>query len=129
KFMVFAIKTQFQNYQKIQTRKTFLEVSCLVLYEWNMKTRYMHVASILYKTCVLQMSSPRGQVLSGTDVSKEIRQQLTEDVAKIKTMLPGFEPGLAIVQVGGREDSNVYIRMKIKAASEIGIKAEHVQLP
>lgn len=43
--------------------------------------------------------------------------------------LPGFRPGLAIVQVGGREDSNVYIRMKMKAATEIGIKAEHIQLP
>lgn len=29
-------------------------------------------------------------------------------------------------QVGAREDSNVYIRMKIKAAEEIGIKARHV---
>lgn len=40
-----------------------------------------------------------------------------------------FKPGLAIVQVGGREDSNVYIRMKLKAATEIGIHAEHIQLP
>lgn len=43
--------------------------------------------------------------------------------------LPGYCPGLAIVQVGGREDSNVYIRMKLKSASEIGIHAQHVQLP
>ena len=42
--------------------------------------------------------------------------------------LPGFKPGLAIVQVGTREDSNVYIRMKIKAAVDIGINAQHVQL-
>lgn len=40
-----------------------------------------------------------------------------------------FVPGLRIVQVGGREDSNVYIRMKIKAAQEIGIDAVHVKLP
>lgn len=32
----------------------------------------------------------------------------------MKQQIPGFCPGLAIVQVGGREDSNVYIRMKIK---------------
>lgn len=44
-------------------------------------------------------------------------------------IIPGFRPGLAIVQVGGREDSNVYIRMKIKAASEIGITVDHVKLP
>lgn len=47
----------------------------------------------------------------------------------LRQKLPNFVPGLAIVQVGGREDSNVYIRMKIKAASEIGIAAEHVKLP
>lgn len=43
--------------------------------------------------------------------------------------MPDFAPGLRIVQVGGREDSNVYIRMKIKAANEIGIAVEHVKLP
>lgn len=46
-----------------------------------------------------------------------------------KEKLPDFAPGLAIVQVGGREDSNVYIRTKIKAANDIGIVAQHVQLP
>lgn len=54
---------------------------------------------------------------------------MAKDVAAIQEKLPDYAPGLAIVQVGGREDSNVYIRMKIKAASEIGIKATHVKLP
>lgn len=40
-----------------------------------------------------------------------------------------FRPGLAIVQVGDRLDSNVYIRMKLKAADEIGIEAKHIQVP
>ncbi|XP_044265161.1 C-1-tetrahydrofolate synthase, cytoplasmic isoform X1 [Tribolium madens] len=70
-----------------------------------------------------------GQVLSGTLVAKQLTDKLTQDVARLKQRLPGFEPGLAIVQVGGREDSNVYIRMKIKTASQIGIKALHVKLP
>lgn len=50
-------------------------------------------------------------------------------MSDIRNKIPTLVPGLAIVQVGGREDSNVYIRMKIKAAEEIGIYAEHVQLP
>ena len=70
-----------------------------------------------------------GQLLSGTEVASDIRSKLINDVAKISEELPGFKPGLAIVQVGGREDSNVYIRMKIKAAKEIGIEVEHVKLP
>ncbi|XP_051154436.1 C-1-tetrahydrofolate synthase, cytoplasmic [Leptopilina boulardi] len=71
----------------------------------------------------------RGVLLSGTQLAKEIRESLKKDVAELKTKLPNFEPGLAIVQVGGREDSNVYIRMKINAANEIGIKATHMKLP
>lgn len=50
-------------------------------------------------------------------------------MSALRSKIPNFVPGLAIVQVGGREDSNVYIRMKIKAAGEIGINAEHVKLP
>jgi len=44
-------------------------------------------------------------------------------------MSSAIKPSLAIVQVGDREDSNVYIRMKLKAAAEIGIEARHVKLP
>lgn len=50
-------------------------------------------------------------------------------VAEVQQKYPQLVPGLAIVQVGGRDDSNVYIRMKIRAAAEIGIAAQHVQLP
>ena len=59
----------------------------------------------------------------------EIRESLKQQVLEWKANLPNFSPGLRIVQVGGREDSNVYIRMKIKAANDIGIVAEHVKLP
>jgi len=70
-----------------------------------------------------------GNILSGTQVAKEIRGNLTEQVKEMKNKYPGFVPGLAIIQVGAREDSNVYIRMKMKAAEEIGIKASHIVLP
>lgn len=54
---------------------------------------------------------------------------MNEQVKNLKEQFPGFTPGLNIIQVGAREDSNVYIRMKMKAAEEIGIKASHVVLP
>ncbi|XP_070504810.1 C-1-tetrahydrofolate synthase, cytoplasmic [Chironomus tepperi] len=75
------------------------------------------------------MPEEEGKVLSGNEVSKEIRESLKRRVADLHKKLPNFRPGLAIVQVGGREDSNVYIRMKMKAATEIGISAEHIQFP
>merc|ERR1719239_988496 len=49
-------------------------------------------------------------------------------VEDIKSKDPTFKPALVIVQVGGREDSNVYIRMKLKAAEEIGISASCLKL-
>ncbi|XP_037819623.1 C-1-tetrahydrofolate synthase, cytoplasmic isoform X3 [Lucilia sericata] len=69
------------------------------------------------------------KLISGTQVANEIRESLKQQVLELKNKLPNFAPGLRIVQVGGREDSNVYIRMKIKAANEIGIAVEHVKLP
>jgi len=68
-------------------------------------------------------------VLSGKDVAQEVRTDLKRKVEEIKNNDPNFKPGLVIVQVGGREDSNVYIRMKLKAAEEIGISASCLKLP
>lgn len=59
--------------------------------------------------------------------NSEIQESLKQTVCELTSV--GCQPGLAIVQVGCREDSNVYIRRKLKVASEIGIHAEHIQLP
>jgi len=69
------------------------------------------------------------QVLSGNEVAKDVRQTLKAEVEELKKLHPTFKPKLVIVQVGGREDSNVYIRAKIKAATEVGVEAEHVKFP
>lgn len=47
----------------------------------------------------------------------------------MKEVLSDFIPCLTIVQVGNREDSNVYIRSKIRAATEIGMVANLLKLP
>merc|ERR1711970_1564544 len=69
-----------------------------------------------------------GVVLSGKDLSAEVREGLKKQVEELKNNDPNFKAGLVIVQVGGREDSNVYIRMKLKAAEEIGITASCLKL-
>uniref|UniRef100_A0A8D1C9K7 C-1-tetrahydrofolate synthase, cytoplasmic n=1 Tax=Sus scrofa TaxID=9823 RepID=A0A8D1C9K7_PIG len=61
--------------------------------------------------------------------SRQIREKLKSKVAQMKEQVPGFTPGLAILQVGNRDDSNLYINVKLKAAKEIGIKAMHIKLP
>ena len=66
------------------------------------------------------------EVLSGKDAACDLKKSLTSEVTSLG---PDFKPGLTIVQVGGRSDSNVYIKMKVKAAQEIGINANHLNLP
>lgn len=63
------------------------------------------------------------KIISGKEVSDEIRAKLKVQVESMK-----IKPKLAIVQVGGREDSNVYIRMKIQFAESIGASAELMKL-
>ncbi|XP_013170793.1 PREDICTED: C-1-tetrahydrofolate synthase, cytoplasmic isoform X1 [Papilio xuthus] len=69
------------------------------------------------------------KVISGTEIARSIEDELRQQVSELRAQSSGAQPRLAIVQVGGREDSNVYIRMKLKAAENIGILAEHVRLP
>ncbi|XP_034960390.1 C-1-tetrahydrofolate synthase, cytoplasmic isoform X1 [Zootoca vivipara] len=72
---------------------------------------------------------PPAEIISGKAVSEQVRQRLKSQVAEMKAKVPGFRPGLAILQVGDRDDSNLYISMKLKAAAEIGISANHIKLP
>ncbi|XP_067589579.1 C-1-tetrahydrofolate synthase, cytoplasmic isoform X2 [Pseudorca crassidens] len=69
------------------------------------------------------------EILNGKVISAQIRERLKNQVIQMKEQAPGFTPGLAILQVGNRDDSNLYINVKLKAAEEIGIKATHIKLP
>jgi len=44
-------------------------------------------------------------------------------------VFPRFHPQLAIVQAGERPDSSTYVRMKAKAAEQVGIKFRHINVP
>ncbi|KAK7870033.1 hypothetical protein R5R35_011995 [Gryllus longicercus] len=103
---------------------------CVLRSMWKNFTLGVH--TICDKEYIFTMATEGetfGKLLSGTEIAKEIRASLATEVAELSKQIPNYKPGLAIVQVGGREDSNVYIRMKIKAAQEIGIEAVHVKLP
>eukprot|EP00064_Thunnus_orientalis_P007149 superscaffoldBa00000779_g7168 len=69
------------------------------------------------------------QIISGKEVSAQVRQRLKNEVEQMKLQDPNFRPGLVVLQVGDRDDSNLYISMKLKAAAEIGINATHMRLP
>ncbi|CAM4650006.1 unnamed protein product [Leuciscus chuanchicus] len=69
------------------------------------------------------------QIICGKAISAQVRERLKEEVKGMRMTHPNFKPGLVVLQVGDREDSNLYISMKLKAAAEIGINAVHVKLP
>lgn len=59
---------------------------------------------------------------------RALRQGIAARIAEQKAKFPRFEPHLAILQQGARSDSSTYIKMKLKAAAEAGIKTTLVQL-
>lgn len=62
-------------------------------------------------------------------IFRDIRNQVKQEILTIQSQHPHYAPCLAVVQVGEKEDSSVYVRMKEKAAQEIGILFIHEKLP
>lgn len=58
-----------------------------------------------------------------------MREEVAQRVAALKAKSPRFQASLAIIQAGARPDSSVYVRMKQKAAEEVGITFKHIILP
>ncbi|CAF4327920.1 unnamed protein product, partial [Adineta steineri] len=68
------------------------------------------------------------RIIDGKEIAKNIRDKCRLMIDDLRKQQNDFKPGFAVVQVGNREDSNVYIRHKLKAAEEIGIDARLVRL-
>ena len=66
------------------------------------------------------------QVISGKEVSEEIKEQLTGEVEELKKQ--GIFPGLAVIIVGDDTASRVYVNNKKKACERIGIYSEEYAL-
>lgn len=69
------------------------------------------------------------KIIDGKAISQELLDDVHKQLKQIQSGTPGFKPTLAIVQVGDRGDSNVYISCKIKKAAEIGLGTRLVKLP
>ncbi len=68
------------------------------------------------------------QILSGKELSAEIREQLKQRVKELKEA-KGITPGLAVIQVGDDGGSTIYVNNKEKACAEVGIYSEVNRLP
>jgi methylenetetrahydrofolate dehydrogenase (NADP+)/methenyltetrahydrofolate cyclohydrolase len=67
------------------------------------------------------------RLLDGSSVAKTIREEVQRAAAAF-TARSGRPPGLGIVLVGDDPASDIYVRNKLKAASEIGFRADLTRL-
>lgn len=67
------------------------------------------------------------QIIDGKQVAADMRAELKEKVAKLKTQ--GVTPGLAVVLVGEDPASKSYVTAKERACEEIGIYSDDNRLP
>jgi methylenetetrahydrofolate dehydrogenase (NADP+)/methenyltetrahydrofolate cyclohydrolase len=70
----------------------------------------------------------KARVLDGAVVAARIKQEVQVEVEQM-VQRRGFRPCLAAVRVGDDPASAVYVRNKIKACEEVGIRSEHDALP
>lgn len=66
-------------------------------------------------------------VIDGRAIAADIKAEVQRDVASLPAS--AAPPGLATVIVGTRPDSAAYIRMKIKACEQCGLRSVHRALP
>lgn len=70
------------------------------------------------------MAENEATLIDGKALAANMRKEIKEEVIKL-----GFQPGLAMVFVGNDAGSEVYVRNKVKASEEVGIKSTVHRLP
>ncbi|GLT41679.1 hypothetical protein SLA2020_157240 [Shorea laevis] len=76
-----------------------------------------------------EICGPRtAAIIDGKSIAEEIRLGIASEVRRMKEYT-GKVPGLAVILVGQRRDSETYVRNKIKACEETGINSSLVELP
>ncbi|KAK4837251.1 hypothetical protein QYF36_003947 [Acer negundo] len=77
------------------------------------------------------MASPSDQkatIIDGKALAQTIRSEIAHEVRLLSKKYDKV-PGLAVVIVGNRKDSQSYVNMKRKVCAEVGIKSFHIDLP
>jgi len=66
-------------------------------------------------------------VIDGKAIAAEIRNEIRKHTHELKDSV-GVVPGLAVVLVGSRKDSETYVRNKKKAANDVGFRSVDITL-
>lgn len=70
----------------------------------------------------------RAVLLDGASVAEEIKREVAEDVARLKSE-HGVVPCLTVVRVGEDPASRVYVRSKVRTSEALGLRSEQHALP
>ena len=65
-------------------------------------------------------------LIDGKKVAAELREELKKEVLELKAK-HNKVPGLTVVLIGDMAPSQIYVRMKEKAANEVGLKSEVIR--
>jgi methylenetetrahydrofolate dehydrogenase (NADP+) / methenyltetrahydrofolate cyclohydrolase len=67
-------------------------------------------------------------IIDGKAVARGLRAEYSRRVAKLVAE-SGIRPGLAVILVGEESASRIYVRNKVAACREVGIRSELIELP
>jgi methylenetetrahydrofolate dehydrogenase (NADP+)/methenyltetrahydrofolate cyclohydrolase len=67
------------------------------------------------------------RILNGIEIAAEIKAEVAAEARSLAAM--GVTPGLAVVLVGHVAASEIYVRSKVKASAELGIRSEMLTPP
>ncbi|MGA9995189.1 MAG: bifunctional 5,10-methylenetetrahydrofolate dehydrogenase/5,10-methenyltetrahydrofolate cyclohydrolase [Pyrinomonadaceae bacterium] len=70
----------------------------------------------------------RAQLLSGAAIADEIKREVAAEVLRLRRE-HDIQPCLAVVRVGDDPASAIYVRNKVQASEELGLRSEHHALP
>ncbi|KAK8975205.1 hypothetical protein V6N11_058250 [Hibiscus sabdariffa] len=73
-------------------------------------------------------SDYKATIIDGKAIAQAIRSEIADEARQLSQKY-GKVPGLAVVIVGNRKDSQSYVAMKRKACAEVGIRSFDVNLP
>ncbi|KAJ3693960.1 hypothetical protein LUZ60_009440 [Juncus effusus] len=73
-------------------------------------------------------SDATSKIIDGKLISNQIKDEISLEVARMREAT-GTVPGLAVILVGARKDSQTYVRNKKKACEAVGIKSYEANLP
>ena len=67
------------------------------------------------------------KIIDGLAIAREVRQGIAERAAALRAR--GIVPALTLIRVGDDPASGVYVRNKVRACADVGIKSDVVHLP